>query len=215
MHDARTVSRIDGAPESRSQQCSSKPTTILCDPSHFGIDRSVAAGANLRSVVKLAGAAVTAGFGGGAGTAGPGALSLNDLQSIMDDVSVQSGTSPNLFLMHPSMRVSYTGLLQGTSDANIRVDSDKAKHGDGGFLSLGYAGVPIKTSRAVPKGIIIALSTKTWKLCELQKGGFADLDGNVLSRVTGEDAYEGYYRWYYNTTCVRPNANGIIAGVSF
>lgn len=191
----------------------------LCEPTHFGVNR---AGVNppppalpttspsVRSNFRLAAAANQ-----GAGVAAPGALSLDDLQSMLDDIEVASHKTPDCWLMHPAMRVSYTSLLQGTNDGNIRVESDKAKHGDGGFVSLGYANIPMKTSRGVPKGLIFALCTKTWKLCELQKGGFADLDGSVLSRVGGTDAYEGYYRWYYNTVSVEPSANGVIVGVSF
>lgn len=182
----------------------------LCEPSHFGVDRSAANNPSVRSNFRLA-----ANANQGAGVAAPGALSLDDLQKMLDDIEVASHKTPDCWLMHPAMRVSYTSLLQGTNDGNIRVESDKAKHGDGGFVSLGYANIPMKTSRGVPKGLIFALCTKTWKLCELQKGGFADLDGSVLSRVSNTDAYEGYYRWYYNTVSVEPSANGVIVGVSF
>ena len=182
----------------------------LCEPVHFGVDRSGANNPSVRSNFRF-----TAAANQGAGVAAPGALSLDDLQKMLDDIEVASHKTPDCWLMHPAMRVSYTSLLQGTNDGNIRVESDKAKHGDGGFVSLGYANIPMKTSRGVPKGLIFALCTKTWKLCELQKGGFADLDGSVLSRVGGTDAYEGYYRWYYNTVSVEPSANGVIVGVSF
>ena len=182
----------------------------MCSQVHFTIDRNAAAGSALRSNFRLAENAVQTG-----GASQGGTLTLDDLQSMLDDIEVASHTTPNLWLMHPALRVSYTSLLQGTNDGNLRVGSEKASHGDGGFTSLGYAAIPMKTSRAVPKGLIFALSTKTWKLCQLQKGGFANLDGNVLSRVANTDAYEGYYRWYYNTICVRPNANGVIVGVAY
>jgi hypothetical protein len=58
------------------------------------------------------------------------------------------------------------------------------------------------------------LKLDSWKLCELEKGDFADLDGAVISRVPNKDTYEGYYRHYYNTISVRPNANSILAGCS-
>jgi len=32
--------------------------------------------------------------------------------------------------------------------------------------------------------------------------------------VSNQDTYEGYYRWYWNLVCTRPNANGIICGIS-
>ena len=46
-------------------------------------------------------------------------------------------------------------------------------------------------------------------------GGFADLDGNVLSRRSAQDEWEGFYRWYYDVTCLRPNANGALIGLNY
>ena len=183
----------------------------LGEPTHFGVSRA-GAGVNVsvRSNFRLVAAANQ-----GAGVAASGALSLDDLQKMLDDIEVASHKTPNLWLMHPAMRVTYTSLLQGQNDGNIRVRSDSAGHGDGGFSTLGYSNIPMKTSRAAPKGLIFACHTKSWKLCELQKGGFADLDGSTLSRVSGQDAFEGYYRWYYNTVCTEPSANGVIVGVTF
>jgi hypothetical protein len=52
----------------------------------------------------------------------------------------------------------------------------------------------------------------SWCLTELQSPGFADLDGNVLSRVGNSDAFEGYYRWYWNVVAKHPNNNCILIG---
>lgn len=124
------------------------------------------------------------------------------------------GKEADVIMMNPLTRQQYTGLLQGTNDGNLYVSTDSAKNGDGGFLSIGYAGVPIKTSRAVHRGILVFLRKDTWNITELESAGFADMDGNVLSRVPDVDAYRGFYRWYWNLVCKQPNCNVILFGVA-
>ena len=57
------------------------------------------------------------------------------------------------------------------------------------------------------------------KCAQLEAPGFADLDGNILARAGvgagGVDAYEGYYRMYMDVYCERPNANGVLTGITF
>ena len=139
----------------------------------------------------------------------------------------QTGTLPDgggkeadIIMMNSLTRQQYTALLQGTLGgtaavgSNLYVSADSAKNGDGGFLSLGYAGVPIKTSRAIHRGILAFLRKDTWNITELESAGFADMDGNVLSRVPDVDAYRGFYRWYWNLVCKQPNCNVILFGVA-
>jgi hypothetical protein len=63
---------------------------------------------------------------------------------------------------------------------------------------------------------MIFMKLSSWKVLELEAHGFADLDGSVLARAgvgaAGIDAYEGYYRWYYNTVTTNPNQNAILCG---
>ena len=139
------------------------------------------------------------------------ALTLERMQETIDSINVTSGMDPDLILMNPIMRAKYTALISG----NIFKPVEKATKGDGGFLGLSYAGVPIKSARNVDNGLMIFMNTKCWKLAVLEDGKFADLDGSVLSRVSGNDSWEGFYKWYYNHYCYRPNANAILTGVSF
>ena len=132
------------------------------------------------------------------------ALSLTRIQQCIDELLTTSttlqvdgsGKEPDLMLMHPLQRQAYVGLLQGTIGAanptQLYKDSSKATHGDAGFTGLSYGGMPIKISRDMPNGMIAFLKTDTWCITELQKPGFADLDGNVLSRVVNSDRWEGF-----------------------
>jgi hypothetical protein len=117
--------------------------------------------------------------------------------------------------MNPLQRQLYAALFQLTASVvSQAVSGEKATKLDGGFTGLSYGGLPIKTARHVPNGGLIFLKTDTWKLLELEPHGFADIDGDVLSRVPDRDSYQGYYRWYYNTVCVQPNRNAILAGLT-
>lgn len=141
------------------------------------------------------------------------ALSLARIQSVFDRVMQVSGVEPNYIIMNPTQRQRYTALLQGTVAGTMFSQAGQAsKIADGGFVGLSYGNVPIKVSKDAPRGGLHFLKLDTWKLCELEKGDFADLDGAVISRVPNLDSYEGYYRFYYNTISVRPNANALLVG---
>ena len=177
----------------------------LGDPNHFSVDRTDATGgvanAALQSrVVSMDTDATVTRLD----------LTLTRIQTVFDNVLRTSGKEPNQILMNALQRQKYMALL----GQFINSQADKATKGDGGFLGLSYGGVPIETSRAISNGCMAFLSTDSWKLCELEKPGFAALDGNVLSRTGTSDAYQGYYRWYWNVVCTQPNANAILVGLT-
>tara|TARA_R110000824_G_scaffold3657_2_gene17309 strand:+ start:2369 stop:3898 length:1530 start_codon:yes stop_codon:yes gene_type:complete len=207
---------------------------------HYGTSRN-AADATAAPVVAAAGEApilrshvITAfaandntGAGGGAApviTNGRVPLTLNRIQQSLDLTIADStskavdggGVEPDVFIMHPSMRQAYTSLF--TANASMVLNSGQSdkptKLIDGGFLDISYSGIPIKVSRAMASHMVVMLKMDTWCLTELQAPGFADLDGNVLSRTVNADRFEGYYRWYYNQVCKRPNNNVILCGIS-
>jgi len=142
-------------------------------------------------------------------------VTLNRMQDVLDDLNDLSGADPDVILVHPSMRSKYMGLLTGSFSATgvINSSGEKATAGDGGFLGLSYGGIKIKTSRHVGRGLALFLTTKTWKMAVLDSGKFADLDGSVLDRVPGNDAWGGFYKWYYDHYCFRPNANAVLCGL--
>ena len=122
-----------------------------------------------------------------------------------------------MILMSPLQRQIYGSLFQvttGGTAAVINTSGEKATKLDGGFQGLSYGGTPIRTARQVDNGGMLFLKTDTWKLLELAGHGFADLDGTEILRSAGIDAWEGFYKWYYNTVCTHPNQNGALVGLS-
>jgi hypothetical protein len=204
----------------------------MSNPTHFGVSRNAADAAAVPAVAAagqapiLRSKAITAVVAATAAGGTRAGLTLTRIQQCIDELLTTSttlqvdgsGKEPDLMLMNPLQRQSYVGLLQGTIGAanptQLYKDSSKATHGDAGFTGLSYGGMPIKISRDVPNGMVAFLKTDTWCITELQKPGFADLDGNVLSRVVNADRWEGFYRWYYNIVCKRPNANILLSGLT-
>ena len=183
----------------------------LANPTHFGIDRTLTAtGENtLRSTAVLSQAS--------AGNHDRANVSLPRIQNIFDQISLASGEEPDMILMSPLQRQIYGSLFQLTlanSNSVQNVSGERASKLDGGFSGLSYGGTPIKTARQVDNGGMIFMKSNTWKLLELQSHGFADLDGTEILRANGIDAWEGFYKWYYNTVCTHPNQNGALVGLS-
>lgn len=190
--------------------------TNVSSGSHFGVDRTDATGEpalQSDSVRSVEDSGVAANYD----TFRP--LALDRMQALTDSIYTQSSLEPDIIMMNPAQRASYTSLLVGTNAANLYKSTDGAKQGDGGFTGLGFNNIPIRVSVDAGKGMLYFLHTKVWKLAELEKPGFADLDGNILARAGvgsgGVDAYEGYYRMYCDVYCERPNANGCLVGVAF
>lgn len=151
----------------------------------------------------------------GVGAAGRAALTLPGIQRVIDSVEEDSGEVPDVILCQALVRQSYVGLLQGTMQGTEVDSSGAGRKGDAGFGGqLSYAGIPIRVSRQCPRGLMIFLATKVWKMCQLQGPGFADLDGSVLSRTAASDEWQGFYRHYYQIVAMRPNANGILCGIA-
>lgn len=180
---------------------------------HFGVDRTTATGtANALqcgdgAAVPTPNITMQRGATGAARTA----LAIDDIQNVLDRITVASDDAPDTILCHPLQRTRLVALLQGTINFNSDVGaSGEAKMGFSGFS---YAGLPIKTSRHVDNGGMWFIHSKSWKMLELESGKFADEDGSTLSRVSGADAFEGFYKWYYNVACVRPNCNGALLQV--
>ena len=193
----------------------------LADPTHFGVNRATAGGVapnvptlqcgnglGLSNIV-IQGTAPAA-------TNARDALNMAAIQGVLDRVTLASDGEIDVILCSPLQRTRLAAVLQG----NFNFNTDKSGGGgkgvtaDGGYTGFAFAGIPIKTSRHVDNGAMWFLSTKTWKMTELESGRFADEDGDVLSRVGVLDAYEGFYKWYYNVTCLRPNANAALLNLA-
>ena len=187
----------------------------LADPTHFTVDRTTAGGganAELQSTIRATNLA---------GTGTRADLDTGRMQAMLDDVATESGSTPDCMIAHYIFRQQYVSQLSFTSEAAaVGITTSRTKsvdRGDPGFDmgSLSFNGIPLKVSRHCGKGMLIFLNTKSWALVEVEPPALADLDGNVLSRVSGSDSYEAFVRYYYNLVCKQPNRNAILVGINF
>ena len=181
----------------------------LGEKTHFGVDRSVGTDVVLQSIVRAANTA---------GTGDRVDLETGRMQAILDDIATESGATPDCMIAHYVFRQQYVGQLSFTSAATTATSRTKSvDNGDAGFDmgSLSFNGIPLKVSRHCGKGLLIFLHTKSWSLVQIEDPNLADLDGNVLSRVSNSDSYEAYVRYYYNLVCKQPNRNAILVGLNF
>jgi hypothetical protein len=187
--------------------------TNLCEPTHFGVDRTsaTATGDILQSSI------LTHDTGNGDRTNAGADLSLERLQYMMDVLQQDAGVDANVMVMNALMRHRYTvqltGILGTGNSNNIVIDGNSGKVMDN-QQNLAYGGVKFQYDRTFPVATIAMLHSDDWILAELTTGQFADEDGNVLFRVQGQDAYEGFWKHRYNICCKRPNAQLILTGIT-
>jgi hypothetical protein len=180
--------------------------TNLASQNHFGLDRNDGA-ANpfpaLQTLITVQDATIPGGRQD---------LTLPRMTRVIDEVYLQCGEYIDCMMISPLLRNKYTQLLQG----HITKDASAAPKADGGFRwgDMAYGGIDIKSFRQVPNGMIVFLYKASWVIAELQKGEFADMDGRALSRVSGSDAYEGYYAWYWELVCQKPFTNAVMCGLT-
>tara|TARA_R100001460_G_scaffold42772_5_gene78976 strand:+ start:1503 stop:2777 length:1275 start_codon:yes stop_codon:yes gene_type:complete len=187
----------------------------LGEKTHFGVDRSTGANVVLQSIIRAANLA---------GTGDRVDLSTGRMQAMIDDIATESGSTPDCMLAHYVFRQQYVGQLSfvTTTEAAAGIASTTSRtksvdNGDAGFDmgQLAFNGIPLKVSRHCGKGLLIFLHTRSWALVQIEDPNLADLDGNVLSRVSASDSYEAYVRYYYNLVCKQPNRNAILVGLNF
>lgn len=74
-------------------------------------------------------------------------------------------------------------------------------------------GLPIIYDEDIPDGRMYFIDDKSIMISAPDKNGMDWLpgdSGNILSRVQGKDEYAANLRWYYNMTCKKPKANGLL-----
>lgn len=180
----------------------------LTDTNLFGVPRLDGANPALRSNFRLSdpAAAVYAAFDD------------SQLQGLCDDVAENSGDYPDMIFCAPKMRRQYTDTLLGTSNANFLVPVDGKKQGDAGVAAGGvinFNGIPIVVDPDAPLGQFLAVSSRNWKWAEASKGEFVQGTSGYLIQNATTDSYSARWFQYAEAYCDRPNAQGILTGVTF
>ena len=136
----------------------------------------------------------------------------NLFETVIDDIGLESGTSPNFIVTTVGVRRNYASQLKAQKRFT---DTTTLK---GGFSALtvdaGNVSLPLATDRDCPNNKAFLLNTDHIMQHASSDWEFMDEDGSVLSRVSGEDAYEAVLFKYHELTTDRRNVHGRIDDLS-
>jgi len=130
-------------------------------------------------------------------------LTTTLMQQAVDEPWDNAGSKVDLIYGHTSMRMEYLDLMYPDRRYNTGKNMDAGYTGE-----LSFNDIRMKFFRNAPYNILRFLNRGTWTLYHL--GGMLhwfDLDGSVLSRVSGVDAVDARLQTYCNLGCNNPRAN--------
>lgn len=138
-------------------------------------------------------------------------LSLEMMQDPLSEIAVQSDYTDDdvkFLLSNVYARDKYVALLQ----ANKRyVNTLKL---DGGFTGVEFNGKPLVVDSQCRRNRIYYIVPESMKIFRSSDFDWMDMDGSVLSRVAGEDAYEAILFHYGDLACMTRNCNGLLDDIT-
>lgn len=137
----------------------------------------------------------------------PRAISETLLQTAIDTTDTNSdGEVTALFTTH-GVRRAYQTLLQAD-----RIYQN-TKDFDGGWKALDYNGLPFMVDKDCTANTIYLPDESHLKFFEMSDWEWMDEDGAILSRVSGEDAYEAVMYKYCELGCSARNAQTVLKNI--
>ncbi len=136
----------------------------------------------------------------------------NLFETVIDDVWLESGEAPDFMVTTPGVRRNYAAQLKAQKRFT---DTTTLK---GGFSALtidaGNTSLSMVVDRDAPSNLAFLISTKCMTQHQSSDWEFMDEDGAVLSRISGEDAYEAVLFKYHELTTYRRNVHAKIEALS-
>jgi len=139
------------------------------------------------------------------------ALSRKLMQKMFDKVEKAAGVGygPDTILTTRAIRREYFELVV----PDVRhVNTMKL---DGGWEALDYNGVPLMVDDDAIDGEMYFLTLKDLQIYRMSDYDWMNKDGNILSRITGYDAYEAVLYRYAELGCKRRNSQGVLCDLSY
>jgi len=136
-----------------------------------------------------------------------GAVSYDIIQRGLDLAEQVGAAQINELWMHHSVRRAFLQLQYADrryTGGDLRSPDLGTKAAKQGTIT--YGGISLETATMCPYGTIFGPDTRQMIRYVNTPGEWMDDDGNVLSRVSGLDAFEGTYRVFENAHYERPNA---------
>ena len=146
---------------------------------------------------------------------GVGGLDEDILHRGFDTTDELKNKSPNWLTCHHSIHREYIRLTQSdrryTGEYLMRPDAGVS---GGKKRELSFNGLSIEKARFAPYEMFFAIDDDPLKRYVSVEGEWADEDGAVLSRVSGQDVFQAYYRKFGNHGTMRCNSSFILDGIT-
>ena len=133
------------------------------------------------------------------------ALTEDLMDEVVDDIA-DNGGNCDLIITTRAIRRQLVSLLR----ADKRFLTTKLK---GGYTSVDFNGIPVVTDSDCTRDDMYFLTMKSLTLFEESNWDWMDKDGAILSRVSGEDAYEAILYWYSQFAVTARNQNGRLTDI--
>lgn len=143
------------------------------------------------------------------------AIDENILARADDACHELSGSIPNWLTGHHSAHREYMRLMSGDRryTGEHLMDPD-AGTGTGKAKQLKYSGRIIEKARFAPYGMLFGIDDQHLKRYVSTEGEWADEDGSIYSRVSGQDIFQAYYRKFGNHGILQRNTSWILDGIT-
>jgi hypothetical protein len=132
----------------------------------------------------------------------------NLFEQVIDEVYLESGQAPDFIITSPGVRRNYAAQLKAQKRF---ADTTELK---GGFSALtidaGNVSLPLAVDRDAPNNKAFLIHRASVTQHQSSDWEFMEEDGAVLSRVSGEDAYEAVLFKYHELTIDRRNVHARI-----
>jgi hypothetical protein len=142
-----------------------------------------------------------------------GTLTENVIMTALDNIIIESGMPVKLAVTSHGVIRAFHAQLQ--SQKRYVGESDTLKGGIKGLaVSSGNQQISLMADRFCPEQTLFLLNTDHLKFYQSADWEWMQEDGNVLSRVTGFDAYEATLFTYRNLMTDRRNVHGKLTGIT-
>jgi hypothetical protein len=187
--------------------------TNLCDPTHWGVDRTTATGglnvilqSHIYTMANVAGAHART------------APSAQRFQGVVDQMMQRSqDNEPDIV---PVMSILARSIFVGVLTANAQWNTDEGsgkKNNDLGpdGSSLMALGKKIRVSHHWPRGLVMFLNRKTWFTWNYKPDQFIrDENGNVYRLLQGTANMGGLWQSFGNFFTPEPQKNALVCGMT-
>ena len=138
-----------------------------------------------------------------------GEFTENMLQTAIDKIEETAGSKVNFIVCSWGVK---RAIVEYYRNHNVVLPTIEV---EGGFKALSFNGIPIVADRFCPAGVMYLLNTNDFKIHQLCDWKWLEgEDGKILKQVPGKPVYTATLVKYAELMCERPNAQGMITGVT-